>query len=211
MTGTRGKTRSEGKVEKKGKPQGFGVFLELPYRVPVLLAYLTIDHLCFSWDVSGQLEKIVSTLWTPGRDVLQNSHLFQSMRHLAAATPPGPPSTFTFQSQTIWNQPGSHYLVKLRCHISKWETITLDIRPGICFSSGWHSYSDHTVIMLLPNVQRCLLLLSWATDGDSRPGQEPLGSMKLNGGGGWFKAPLILGRKGESMNISNEAILEVII
>lgn len=27
----------------------------------------------------------------------------------------------------------------------------------------------------------------------------------------WFKAPLILGRKGESMNRSNEAILEVII
>lgn len=196
---------------RNGKLQGFRVFLELPYHMPVLRACLTIDHLFFSWDVSGELENIVSTLWTPGRAVLQNSHLFQCMRHLAAATPPGPPSTFTFQSQTIWNQPGSHYLVKLHCHISKWETITLDIRTGICFSPGWGSHSDHTVITapfqcpaqhsppLLGNQQwqQTRTRTIWEHEIERRKGS--------------FKAPSIRGRKGESLNRSREAILEVIV
>lgn len=62
MTSIRGKTGSKRRTEKKRKLQGFGVFLELPYHVPALLAYLAIGHLCFSWDVSNQLEKIVRTL-----------------------------------------------------------------------------------------------------------------------------------------------------
>lgn len=161
------------------------------------------------------LENIVRTLWTPGKDVLQNSHVFQSVCHLLAATPAGLPSTLTFRSQTIWNQPGNHYLIKLHCHISKWETMTLEIRPEICFSSGWGSYANHTVIMLLSNVQYSILLLSVMEMGPVAPGQEPFWSMKLKavggGRGAWFKAPLILGRRGESMNIRNEAILKGII
>lgn len=172
---------------------------------------LTIHHLFFSWDVSGELENIVSTLWTPGRAVLQSSHLFQRMRHLAAATPPGPPSTFTFQSQTICNQPGSHYLVKLHCHISKWETITLDIRRGICFSPGWGSYSDHTIIIVpfqCP-AQHFPALLGNRQWQQTRT--RTVWGMKLKVGGGDSRHHQSLGRKKSQWILSHEAILEVIV
>lgn len=195
---------SEGKAEEKREAPRFQVFLELPYHIPVFMAYLKIDHLFFRY-VSRVLENIVRTLWTPGKDVLQNSHLFQSLRHLAAATPPGPPSILTFQSQAIWNQAGNHYLVKLHCHISKWESMTLEIRPEICFFSGWGSSANHTVIILLSNV----LLRALMELGPVAPGQELFWSMKWKAE--WFKAPGILRGKQESVNLRNKATLEGII
>lgn len=47
---------------RKGKLQGFRVFRELPYHIPALMAYLTVDHLFFSGFVSSELENIVRTL-----------------------------------------------------------------------------------------------------------------------------------------------------
>lgn len=139
------KARSEERVEKKREAPRFGCFPWTPSSHPSLHGSrapgtsgpgLSVVGWRMLWGLLKLLGEMACRV-APSSDPCTH--------HVAAATPPGPPSTRTFQARTIWNQPGNHHLLELHCHISKWKLITLNTRPRICFSFGRGSYSGSTV------------------------------------------------------------------